>query len=99
MAEARRFHPLVAEDLTRAVRYYDDVSIELGNRFRDSVRDRLRSISEFPESYGCIHGLIRAAMTRRFPYVILFELRGDTVLILGVFHAASDQTGWFDRSL
>jgi plasmid stabilization system protein ParE len=99
MAEARRFHPLVAEDLGQPVRYYDDVSVELGNRFRDSARDRFRSISEFPESYGRIHGQTRAAMTSRFPYVILFELRGDTVLILDVFHAASDQTGWFDRSL
>ncbi len=71
--------------------------MDLGNAFRDCVRDRLRSIADFPESYGCIHEQIRAAMTSRFPYVILFELHDDVVSVLGVFHATSDQAGWFDR--
>lgn len=99
MDRSRRYHPLVADDLAAAVGYYDDVSIDLGNRFRDSVRERLESITEYPESYGCIHEQIRAAMTNRFPYVILFKLRETSVEILGVFHAASDRTGWFERSL
>ena len=99
MARIRRYHPLVADDLAAAVGYYDDVSINLGNRFRDSIRDRLESITEYPESYGCIHEQIRAAMTNRFPYVILFELRENVVGILGVFHAASGRTGWFQRTL
>ena len=38
-------------------------------------------------------------MIDRFPYVLLFEDRGNTVVILGIFHAASDQKGWFERSL
>jgi plasmid stabilization system protein ParE len=99
MADIRRFHPLVADDLAAAVGYYNELSTDLGNQFRDAVRDRLESISEFPESYGCIHEQIRAAMTLRFPYVILFEHRENTVAILGVFHAASDHAGWFDRAV
>lgn len=37
-------------------------------------------------------------MLSRFPYVVLFELREEVVAILGIFHAASDQTGWFERT-
>ena len=99
MARTRRFHPLVAADLAEAISYFDEVSVELGNRFRDSVRQRLVSITDFPESYACIHERIRAAMINRFPYVVLYELRDEAVAILGVFHAASDRTGWFERSL
>jgi hypothetical protein len=33
MAELLRYHPLVAEDLASAVKWYDKISVELGNRF------------------------------------------------------------------
>jgi hypothetical protein len=75
MAKFSRFHPLVADDLSFATGYYNDVASDLGNRFRNSVRQRLKSIQDCPESYGVIHQQIRAVILSRFPYVILFELR------------------------
>ena len=99
MASERRYHPLVADDLSSAASYYDGISIELGNRFRSAVRIRFETISSRPESFGCINGVYRAAVVERFPYVIMFESIDDLVSILGVFHAASDRVGWFDRSL
>lgn len=99
MAKKRRYHPLVSDDLSSAAGYYDDISVELGNRFRASVRDRLRVIAERPESFARIHDEMRAAMLDRFPYVVLFEDHTQSVAILGVFHAASDQVGWFTRLL
>lgn len=97
MAKTRIFHPSVAQDLSFATEYYDKISIELGNRFRTSVRDRLRVIAERPETYARIHVEMRAATIERFPYVILFEDHTENVKILGVFHAASDRSGWFTR--
>ena len=99
MAKRRRYHPSVADDLSAAVSYYDDISVELGNRFRASVRDRFRALSYRPQSFARIHGEMRATMTDRFPYVVIFEDRAEFVAVLGIFHAASDQTGWFTRSL
>jgi plasmid stabilization system protein ParE len=99
MARTRRYHPLVADELASATGYYDDVSIELGNRFRSSVRQSLTSIQDYPESYGVIHQQIRAATMDRFPYVVLFELREKTVFILSIVHAASDRDGWFDCAI
>lgn len=101
MVRVRRFHPLAADDIANATSYYDDVSVDLGNRFRDSIRLRFESITEFPESYGQIRDEVRAAMISRFPYVILFEkiAEAETVVILGVFHAASDCEGWFERKM
>ncbi len=99
MAKKRRYHPLFADDLLSAVSYYDDISVELGNRFRTSVRDQLRVISERSESFARINEDMRASMINHFPYVVLFEDGGETVAIFGIFHAASDQSGWFERSL
>lgn len=62
-----------------------------------SVSDWKRSLKV--QSYlEKMHGEIRASMVARFPYVILFEIQGDTVVMLGIHHAASDQGGWFERS-
>ncbi len=95
----RRYHPLVAEDLAAVVAHYDDISLELGNRFRESVRACLETIANRPDSFGRIHEQCRAAMLDKFPYVILFEHEPDIVDILGISHAASDRDGWFERSV
>jgi hypothetical protein len=99
MARTRRYHPLVADDLAAAVAYYDDISVELGNRFRTSVRSRIEAITERPDSFGRVHQQLRAAIVDRFPYIILFEFDNETVAILGAFHAASDREHWSKRSL
>lgn len=99
MARARRYHPLVAGDLAAAVGYYDDISVDLGNRFRNSVRNRIETITNRPDSFGRVHEQLRAAMVEQFPYVVLFEHDNETVAILGLFHAASDRERWFERSL
>ena len=99
VARTRRYHPRVAEDLAAAVAYYDDISVELGNRFRASVRSRLETITERPDSFGRIHEQLRAAMVDRFPYVVMFEHQHETAAILGIFHAASDREKWLERSL
>jgi hypothetical protein len=98
MGNRRRYHPLVAGDLTDATRHYDNISKELGNRFRHSVRDRIDAITERPDSFGRIHEMCRTAMLNHFPYVILFECEKQVITILGIFHAASDPAGWFERS-
>ena len=99
MANVRRYHPLVADDLSAAASYYDEISPDLGNRFRASVRARLCDVADRPESFGRLQGEMRVAILDRFPYVMIFENRNTHISILGVFHAASDQNGWFDRSL
>jgi len=62
------------------------------------VRQRLAAITGNPELFSRIHEEIRASMVDRFPYVILYEIQSDTVVMLGIHHAASDQGGWFERS-
>ena len=99
MASRRRYHPSVADYLSAATGYYDEISADLGNRFRASVRARLRDVAVRPESFGRLKNEMRAATLDRFPYVMIFENRDNHVAILGVFHAASDQKGWFDRLL
>ena len=67
MAKKRTYHSLVADVLSVAANYWDDFSIELANRFRGCICDRLRIISDLPESFAHIHEEVRATMTGQFP--------------------------------
>ena len=98
MAKVRRYHPHFADDLTAATGYYDRLSQSLGLRFREIVVATLDAITDRPESFAKLQGEIRACSLSRFPYVILFELHAEFVLMLGIYHAASDRAGWFERA-
>jgi hypothetical protein len=55
MADRLRFHPRVAEDLREATRWYDDISVDLGNRFRSQVNARLDDVTERPDAFALTH--------------------------------------------
>ena len=99
MASHLRFHPDTSADLSSATAYYDEISQKVGGLFRDAIRDQFKAIIERPESFACIYKQQRAALVHGFPYVIVFEQSEDFVIVLGVIHAASDQSGWFSRSI
>lgn len=96
--DKRRYHPLFADDLKDAAQYYDRISASLGNRFRSFVRKRLQVITENPELFGRVQNEIRASVVERFPYVVLYEIQNDVVVMLGIHHVASDRNEWFERS-
>jgi hypothetical protein len=97
MAEPLRFHPLVADDLAAAASWYDDISIELGNRFRASVDSRFDAVELRPDSFETVDPPLRAARVNRFPYLIVFEHTQYATEILGVFHSAADPAKWRGR--
>lgn len=94
MGKRRRFHPNFVVDLSSATRYYDAISSELGDRFRQSIREKLVTISQSPELFGKIREDVRGVRISKFPFILLYRVVGDMVVILGVKHAASDRAGW-----
>ena len=97
MAEPLRFHPDVADDLEGAAAWYDEISVELGNRFRAAVDSRLDAVELRPESFGVVDPPLRGARVERFPYLIVFEHSSVAMEVLGVFHSASDPKKWRRR--
>ena len=97
MAEPLRFHPLVADDLEAAATWYDDTSIELGNRFRLAVDSRFDAVELRPESFGLVDPPLGAARVGHFPYLIVLEHSRLATVVPGVFHSASDPTKWRGR--
>ena len=88
---------MVANDLAEATRWYNDISLDLGNRFRRAISSRFDSVELRPESFGRVSGELRAARVDGFPYLVIFEIYHNVTHLLGVFHAASDPTKWTQR--
>jgi plasmid stabilization system protein ParE len=98
MANQMRFHPAVPSDLREAIDYYDEISPLLGDRFRKMVDGSYDLIESHPEMFPLVFDDVRFAKVRRFPYLILFRQRHATIMVLGVFHGASDPERWHARA-
>lgn len=92
------FEPHVAEDLADALRHYDSIAIQLGNRFRQRVNERLDDIAARAESFPTDIAPVRFAKIEQFPYLIFFVVRPDFVTILAIVHGASDPRRWKHRN-
>ncbi len=78
--------PEAEADLHDAYTWYDERREGLGDDFLLCVEAQFESIKEHPESFRVIAKKTRRAVLRRFPYVVLFLCKDDSILIVGVFH-------------
>ena len=99
MASRLRCHLRVPADLIEAIAWFERRSTGLGDRFRAAVDARFDDIERDPELFPRAFDDLdfRFVRVRRFPYVVLFQVRGEFVFVLGVFHSASDPTKWRER--
>lgn len=72
-----------SSDEEDAYNYYEDKRKGLGEEFLEELTKKYKSISAHPELYSFIDNrrLLRDVKIDRFPYVIIYETREDTVFI------------------
>jgi len=100
MAKRLRYHPLVADDISAAIDWYEGRSVGLGDRFRSAVDARFDDIVDAPERFARAFGDsdFRFARIPKFPYLVLFRVRAEIVYVIGLFHSASDPAKWRRRA-
>jgi hypothetical protein len=100
MARRPRFHPLVADDISAAIDWYEGRSAGLGERFRSAVDGRFDDIIASPELFlrAFDDADYRFARIPKFPYLVLFRVRPGAVHVVGVFHSATDPKKWRRRA-
>lgn len=75
-----------------AYSYYEEQSIGLGERFLKAVEEAYSKLSQTPQFYGYIRHdkNIRDLKIKTFPFVIIFQIVENTVLVLRVFNTNRD---------
>ncbi len=81
------FHPSTAKDVQDAVRYFENQSHGLADKFQVEVNEALDRICANPSRFPIIKANIRRCLVHRFPYSILYRIvAGNKIRILIIRH-------------
>ena len=85
-------------DLSEAYQWYEQQVRGLGGEFLLCVDGAIASIEKNPHLYPVVHkGVIRRALTRRFPYGVFFVEGTRSISVIAVAHAKRNPRVWQER--
>jgi ParE-like toxin of type II ParDE toxin-antitoxin system len=84
-------------ELAEAFAYYDAQREGLGVGFLEEVKRALERIIEYPEAWSLLSARTRRCRTNRFPYGIIYQIRGEVLLVVGVMHLHREPQAWRAR--
>lgn len=84
-----RMSPEAKADLKAGVNYYESQSPGLGKHFRESMIADIETLKTLAGIHARDYGYQRL-IGRTFPFIVYYELKGTTVLIVAVMDGRSD---------
>lgn len=82
------------DDLRQVRLWYDEQREGLGREFSHHVRKCFELILANPNAYPKERGATRRALLRTFPYAVYYEIDGDRVVVMAVYHLKRRPGGW-----
>jgi plasmid stabilization system protein ParE len=92
------FRRAAKSEFEEAVAWYDERRSGLGEEFIREVESAVSAAAAAPLRYPAVLGDVRRTVTRRFPYSIYFRTRGDSLVVLAVFHGRQNPRIWQRRA-
>jgi plasmid stabilization system protein ParE len=79
---------LAEREIYEAAQFYQDEKEGLGLDFLDELEAAKQQLSKHPYHYSYISSdkIFRRLTLYRFPFQIIYEISGDTIVILSVHH-------------
>ena len=93
----RVIHDEANQELREALRYYADISPELGVRFYREMERLLQEICERPLQFRQFDPPARRHFTDRFPYGVIYLVASEHVWIVAVMHLYREPGYWRER--
>jgi len=84
-------------ELADAFAWYEARETGLGVDLINVVEVALAEIRRRPESFQRVHGEVRRALLKRFPYGVFFVADEGRITVIAVFHASRDPKVWQAR--
>jgi len=69
----------------------------LATRFRRALKASGDAIGQHPLAFPKVHGDVRRALLKRFPYCLFYVVDEDAVVVLGCFHGHRNPATWEAR--
>lgn len=92
-----RFTPEADAELTEARQWYSHQRKDLDLEFMQCIDAALSRIQFNPRLFPVVHGGLRRAVVRRFPFAILYEVMAEEIQIIAVFHSRRNPDVWKSR--
>lgn len=94
-----RLLPEAEEELAAAARWYEDKRDGLGVDFVAMIDRTLGLIHDAPVSFPLWHqdSPIRKCLVQRFPFLVLFVVESDAIVVVAIAHARRRPGYWKDR--
>ena len=73
-------------DIKETYLYYEEQKIGLGNRFLDTLETYLERVQKNPKHYQVKRKPYREAFIKDFPYLIIYEIEANKVIVYAVFN-------------
>jgi toxin ParE1/3/4 len=74
-------------DIQTAYEWYEEKRAGLGDELILEIEDCLQKVAQSPQNYSYINNIFRRIKTSRFPYLIVYEIDGENVIVIAVKHA------------
>lgn len=94
---AVEFHPLAAGEAEAAERWYRERNEIASARFQRELDRAVELISERANTGSPYLGNTRRVLLRRFPFFVVYRVRGDNAQIVAVAHARRRPGYWRTR--
>jgi hypothetical protein len=79
--------PTALFDMKSQIGYYNDQQKGLGSRFSAVVEDAVAKIKKAPFSSSLAYDDVRYKVVQKFPFLILYKIEDNLILILRVFNS------------
>ena len=85
-------------EIAEAFEWYHDRSDVAAADFLAELDVAIHQISEAPEQFPVVHGLLRRVLVRRFPYAVYYKCYPNGVSVVGVIHGHRHPATWLRRA-
>ena len=84
-------------DIDEVSYWYESFSLRLRKRFTRALLSMFSLIEEFPFRYPVLTEDFRKAVSTEFPYMVIYRVTPDEIVVYAVMHTSRDPTAWLDR--
>jgi len=92
-----KFLAIARHEISDAYRYYNRQHAGLGEEFVAEIRASAKRLARYPEASPYQRGEIRKYLLSRFPYKLLYAIRGEKIIVIAVAHQHRDPDYWVER--
>ncbi len=91
------FLPDAEQEMISAAKFYESIAEGFGDDFLAEVKRALRSIQKNPDRWPVVEENIRKHRMNRFPFYIVYFIRGEVIIIIAIAHQKRRPGYWKNR--